>query len=388
MASGAPVTCAACGCRLTENGDAWFHFNPLAGRDARGCRVGCADAAHDVDGSPDRRRRLTGPRRRRRRVPRAAGAHSLDHDPVADAADRHHVRPAGRLDLGAQAREVRLQPEQIRVGLGRPAGTRQLEVRDDVAVRPDERLEQAELGRRERQRGLADARLVAARLQDERPGLERPAGRSATGTRPVDAAHDRGDPGQQLGLAERLRQVVVGAEPERPDLGGLAALARHDHDRRLADGAHLAGDAEPVRPGHREVQQDEVRVLLAEALDGGQAVVGGDDLVTLGPDQRGDRADHGRVVIDDKDPEWTGAHRDHVPLDPGSDRHGGGQGDDEAGAVGASGLAPQAGAHGFTESLGGIQADARSRGRCGCRVGRRARRSARATPRGCPDPRR
>ena len=47
---GAPITCAACGCRLQASGDAWFHFNPLGGRDARGCRVGCADAAHDVSG--------------------------------------------------------------------------------------------------------------------------------------------------------------------------------------------------------------------------------------------------------------------------------------------------------------------------------------------------
>jgi hypothetical protein len=47
---GAPVTCAACGCRLSRTGDAWFHFNPLAGRDARGCRIACADAAHDAAG--------------------------------------------------------------------------------------------------------------------------------------------------------------------------------------------------------------------------------------------------------------------------------------------------------------------------------------------------
>ena len=46
----APVTCAACGCRLAATGDAWFHFNPLAGRDARGCRIACADAAHDATG--------------------------------------------------------------------------------------------------------------------------------------------------------------------------------------------------------------------------------------------------------------------------------------------------------------------------------------------------
>lgn len=49
---GAPVTCAACGCRLEASGDAWFHFNPLAGRDARGCRIACADAAHDATGRP------------------------------------------------------------------------------------------------------------------------------------------------------------------------------------------------------------------------------------------------------------------------------------------------------------------------------------------------
>ena len=48
-----PVTCSSCGCRLqhaTDGGSAWFHFAPIAGRDARGCRVECADAAHDASG--------------------------------------------------------------------------------------------------------------------------------------------------------------------------------------------------------------------------------------------------------------------------------------------------------------------------------------------------
>jgi hypothetical protein len=48
----APVTCAACGCRLDAAGETFVHFNPLAGRDARGCRVECADAAHDAAGRP------------------------------------------------------------------------------------------------------------------------------------------------------------------------------------------------------------------------------------------------------------------------------------------------------------------------------------------------
>jgi hypothetical protein len=45
-----PVTCAACGCRLSASGDAWYHFRPMGGRDARGCRIACADAAHDASG--------------------------------------------------------------------------------------------------------------------------------------------------------------------------------------------------------------------------------------------------------------------------------------------------------------------------------------------------
>ena len=160
-----------------------------------------------------------------------------------------------------------------------------------------------------------DASLVTAGLQDEVSGDR--AARPPSSRHRVDAVdppHDRADPRQQLGLAERLRQVVVRPEAERPDLGGLAALARHDEDRCLADGPHLAGDVEPVRARHREVEQDEVGMLLAEALDGGQPVVGGDDLVALGADEGGDGPHHRRVVIDDEDAKGAGGHRDHVPL--------------------------------------------------------------------------
>lgn len=52
--AGGPVTCSSCGCRLergSANGTpAWFHFAPIGGRDARGCKVACADEAHDARG--------------------------------------------------------------------------------------------------------------------------------------------------------------------------------------------------------------------------------------------------------------------------------------------------------------------------------------------------
>ncbi len=52
-----PVTCASCGCRLApdpEHRDAWRHFHPFDGHDARGCRVACVDALHDRNGEPVR----------------------------------------------------------------------------------------------------------------------------------------------------------------------------------------------------------------------------------------------------------------------------------------------------------------------------------------------
>jgi hypothetical protein len=48
----APVTCVACGCRLTpdESETRWYHFHPAGGRDARGCTVACVGIAHDRHG--------------------------------------------------------------------------------------------------------------------------------------------------------------------------------------------------------------------------------------------------------------------------------------------------------------------------------------------------
>ena len=68
-----------------------------------------------------------------------------------------------------------LEPEQVGIRLGRPARTCQLEVRDDVAAGPDQRFEQAELGRRQRQAEFADAGLVAAGLDRQRARRQRPA---------------------------------------------------------------------------------------------------------------------------------------------------------------------------------------------------------------------
>ena len=55
-----------------------------------------------------------------------------------------------------------LQPEQVGIGLGGPAGAGKLEMGDHVAVRADEDLEESVLDRSQVQEGLADVDLVAA----------------------------------------------------------------------------------------------------------------------------------------------------------------------------------------------------------------------------------
>lgn len=47
---GLVVTCERCGCRLTTDADSgsWVHFSGRPGRDARGCRVECAELPHDL----------------------------------------------------------------------------------------------------------------------------------------------------------------------------------------------------------------------------------------------------------------------------------------------------------------------------------------------------
>jgi hypothetical protein len=49
----APVVCGACGCRLELlDGGRFLHFGRLGGRDARGCRIECAEVEHDMLGRP------------------------------------------------------------------------------------------------------------------------------------------------------------------------------------------------------------------------------------------------------------------------------------------------------------------------------------------------
>ncbi len=116
------------------------------------------------------------------------------------------------------------------------------------------------------------------------------------------------DAGQKLVHAERLGHIVVGAEIEGLHLGGLVAAAREHHDRHaLVLAAQQAQELEPLHVRQAEIEDDQVRLARRE-LERRLAVRRLEDLVALRaqphPQQLADR----RLVIDDQDAEWGGAH--------------------------------------------------------------------------------
>ena len=91
----------------------------------------------------------------------------------------------------------------------------------------------------------------------------------------VRAAQQRLDPAHQLAQAERLGQVVVGAELEADDLVDLVVARGQDEDRHLGAGrAQAAQDLEPVDARQADVEHDEVGRLVrgdVQALLAGRA---------------------------------------------------------------------------------------------------------------------
>ena len=91
--------------------------------------------------------------------------------------------------------------------------------------RDEERVEQAELERGQRDLGLVDPRAmrVAVDLEAAEPDQRRLA------LDAVRAAEQRADPEDQLAHAERLDDVVIGADLEADDAIDLLALRRAHH---------------------------------------------------------------------------------------------------------------------------------------------------------------
>ena len=139
----------------------------------------------------------------------------------------------------------------------------------------------------------AEVDLDAPEVDDRRRRLDR--------DRLLGAAEERPDPGRQLAQAERLGDVVVGAELEPDDLVELGVLGREHDDRHAGLGPDDPADLDAGQLGEHQVEQDEVGLLGAEAGQRLAPVGRGDDPEALGLERVDERLAQRRLVVDDED---------------------------------------------------------------------------------------
>ena len=173
------------------------------------------------------------------------------------------------LDGLGERRQLLAQAPDVDVDRARPAGVvvapdvaEQEVARQHAALVLDQVLEQQELLGRQPHVLAVEGDGVAIGVDRDRPVAERRAGRGT-----ARAAQQRRHARAQFLRAERLGDVVVGAELEARDaIGFLAARRQHDDrnggDRRI--GAHRLADEQAVHAGQHQVEDDEIGRRLAQ----------------------------------------------------------------------------------------------------------------------------
>jgi hypothetical protein len=117
-------------------------------------------------------------------------------------------------------------------------------------------------------------------------------------------AQHRAHPGEEGGVLEGLRQVVVAAGVEsRDDVAGVGLRRHEDHRDRLEPGValELAHDRDAVELRHHDVEEDQVRLELAGAGEPFLAVGCGLDLVAVRLEAHAQDLEVLRRVVDGED---------------------------------------------------------------------------------------
>ena len=117
----------------------------------------------------------------------------------------------------------------------------------------------------------------------------------------LDPAQDSADAGDEEALAERLGDIVVGAERQAQRLVQLVVLARQEDG---GDGALLAQPAEqlmPVHPRHLDVEHGEIGRILGQRLQRRLAIGVEPDGEALGLERDRDRGEDVAIVVDERD---------------------------------------------------------------------------------------
>ena len=191
-----------------------------------------------------------------------------------------------------------------------PDAVHQVLAGDDLAGVADELGEQVELLAGELELLVVEGGPAGGEVDVEAADGDRLLRRGRLGG--LHAAQDGAHAGDHLGPAERLDDVVVGAELEPDDAVGLGPAGGEDDDRDAAAGADRAADVAAVAVGQVEVEQDQVglELLLQLQRAGGR---GGDvRLEPLALERLGERGGDRLLVLDEQDPgaiAHAGQHR-------------------------------------------------------------------------------
>ena len=166
---------------------------------------------------------------------------------------------------------------------------------------PDEGGQQPELIGRQRGEVAADADLTGPEVQlDEGVLID-------LGLRPGCPAAPQQclDPGDELGIAERLGEIVVRAQAQAADLVDFEAVRGKQHDRHVAQVTDALEHPPAVERRQPEVEQDDIRPLSVEDTQAKVAVGGLDNIE---PGTAKDHADGQRDVLIVFDAQDAGVH--------------------------------------------------------------------------------
>ncbi len=115
------------------------------------------------------------------------------------------------------------------------------------------------------------------------------------------AAQHRPDAGHQLAVAERLGDVVVGAELQTDDLVDLGVPGGDHDDRHGAALAQATADLGAGQAGHHQVEQDDVGAVALELGQPLLAVGSQEDLEPLLGEHEAQGVPIALLVLDDQD---------------------------------------------------------------------------------------